>query len=126
MDLFEQTAIVVAQADQSGLASLDGPGAHRAFQKPRAEGVQPVDPRHIDSDSAHLRIGAGHGVDLRLERARVLGRPRPGCGRIEAIAAELAADQGPCRHNAAPSSMQKRAERLCKALFGPEYSADRR
>src|SRR5664280_3745852 len=27
MDLFEQAAIIVAQADQSGLASLAGPGA---------------------------------------------------------------------------------------------------
>ena len=87
MDLFEQAAVVVAQADQSGLASLAGPGAHRAFQKPGAEGIEPVDPRHVDGDAAHGRIGAGGGVDLRLERARVLGRPRSGRGKIEAIAA---------------------------------------
>ena len=87
MDLFEQATIVFAQADQSGRASLAGPGADRTFQKPGAEGVELVDPRHVDGDAAHARIGAGRGVNLRLERTRVLGGPRPGRGKIEAIAA---------------------------------------
>src|SRR5262249_57635842 len=65
----------------------------------------------VDRNAAR-RDSARRGIDLRLDRAGVLGSPRPGSAEFDRIAPRLATEQNPCRHCATPSLKQRRTPTL--------------
>ena len=97
LHLLEQAAVTVGQADQPRLDALACPGAQRAFDQPGAVSVDAFDLRDVDRDAARRGLGADRGFDQRLERARILRRPRSGRRKGNAVAARLS-DQSACRH----------------------------
>ena len=93
MQLVEQRAIVVLQPGNLGLATARGEGAHQPLQQPGAEGVEPLDSRHVDIDALELAAAAGLALDQGFQRPGVAGGPSAGGGEFEPLALRRAFEQ---------------------------------
>src|SRR6266536_167447 len=94
MELLDQAVIAIRQADDLDLAPRRTERADQLLQQPCPEGVDALDPAHVDADRTD-----GQGLTLRLldewlEVMGVLGRPGAGRGEFHPIAARGAPEQG--------------------------------
>ena len=92
--LLDQAAIVLRQADHLRILAAGGKSAYQPLQQPGPERVEPLDPSHVDVDAFDQAVAVDQPLDQRLEVAGMLGRPRSAGGERQALAGELAFDQG--------------------------------
>ncbi len=92
--LVHQRAIVLGEAGHLGVAAARGEAARQPLEQPGAEGVEPLDPAHVDIDALDGPAPHGLGVDLRLKAVRVLGHPGAGAGELELLALGRGFEQG--------------------------------
>ena len=78
-------------------------GAHQALQQPGAEGVEPLDRRHVDGDALDGRVAAAEAVDLRFQRPRVGRGPDAGAGERQPVALQVFAQELTVLHRTAPA-----------------------
>ena len=91
--LVHQRAVVFLEPGHRGVAAARRKAARQPLQQPGAEGVELVDPAHVDVDALDGAAALGRGVDLRLQAAGVLGHPGAGAGEPEPLALRRAFEQ---------------------------------
>jgi hypothetical protein len=94
MELLDQPVVMLGQADDLDLAARRPEGAHQPFEHPATEGVEALDPAHVDAHRAHRQGLALRLLDERLELVGVFRRPGAGRGKFHPIAVRGALEQG--------------------------------
>ncbi len=84
--LVDQRAIILLEPGHLGVAAARAEAARQPLQQPGAEGIEPIDPAHVDNDLADGPAPPDLAVDQRLEVVRVLGGPCAGAGKPELLA----------------------------------------
>jgi hypothetical protein len=94
LDLLDEAAVAVGQADDRGLEAGRARGAHQALDQPGAERVEPLDPHQVDRDARRLGSPPRGGDHQGLELVRVLDRPGAGGRELEALARQRRVEHG--------------------------------
>ena len=83
--LVDQRAVVFLEPGHRGIAAARGKAARQPLQQPGAEGIEAVDPGHVDDNALDGVAAPGRGVDLRLQAVGVLGHPGAGAGKTQPL-----------------------------------------